>query len=250
MSCFDQYYQPSGTVLDTTAGPHTLSVTALSSDGFYSTTNVTYNVADVQPVSAGSPTRPTSRVGALIDAGDYATNHRQVRIELVWPAGARQVLISNDGGFGAADHVRRFSPRAEVPWTLPSDGGASPRTVHVRFLGAPDDRLTFTDSIVLDETTPAIQQADLIGSGSSASAGRAKAPTFTVWLDATDQISGVSAAQLSPTRSGGKLVILRERSERGIPRFDGILHVNMARQPGYIRVRSAAGTWSKWRQIT
>ena len=63
VSCFDQYYQPSGTVLDTTAGPHTLSVTALSSDGFYSTTNITYNVAASNLCRQDSPTRPTSRVG-------------------------------------------------------------------------------------------------------------------------------------------------------------------------------------------
>jgi hypothetical protein len=138
-----------------------------------------------------------------------------------------------------------------VPWTLQSGGSAQlPGTVYVRFLGAGVDLLTFTDSIVLDRMTPAIQEAIVIKSGRLASASQTKLRTFRVRLRATEPISGISAAQLSTTRSGGTLVFLRDRSKRGITRFDGILRAGMARQPRYVRVLSAAGTWSKWRRMT
>jgi hypothetical protein len=230
--------------LDTSSyGQHTYTVTATSKDGQQATTNVGYSVV--------GPTPPPGRVGILINGGYYATNKRHVRVGLVWPSGARQVLISNDGGFGATGNATTFPVSADVPWNLQSGGSDQvPRTIYVRFLGAGVDLVTFADSIVLDTTMPAIQKAIVIQSRRSASASRTKLRTFRVRLHATEQISGISAAQLSPTRSGGKLVIFRDPRKRGIARFDGNLRVLMARQPRYIRVLSAAGTWSKWRRTT
>lgn len=66
----------------------------------------------------------------------------------VWPAFAKGMLISNDGGLRKA---RSFRVRPRVPWTLRATRGRVARTVYVRFVGGPraTDRV-HGDDIVLD----------------------------------------------------------------------------------------------------
>ena len=69
-----------------------------------------------------TPAPPPGPIGVSINGGDYATNSPQVQVNLVWPSAASQVMLSNDGGFGAAGRTMTRALAAQVPWTLAQTG--------------------------------------------------------------------------------------------------------------------------------
>lgn len=91
---------------------------------------------------------PKGRVGISVNRGAERTKSRRVTLLPVWPAFAKGMLISNDGGFRMA---RSFKVKPRVRWTLPATRGRVARTVYVRFVGGPlaTDRV-YGDDIVLD----------------------------------------------------------------------------------------------------
>jgi PKD repeat protein len=99
------------------------------------------------------PTPPPGPVGVSVNNGDFATDNPNVQVDLVWPSGATQVVLSNDGGFGPAGGTMTLLLTAQVSWTLRQTGPERlPTTVYVRFLGAGIDTQNFTDTIILDQT--------------------------------------------------------------------------------------------------
>jgi hypothetical protein len=72
-----------------------------------------------------------------------------------WPRGAVAALVSNDGGF---TDTTRFALADEVGWVLQSSGPERlPKTVYVKFVLADGSRSsTYTDDIILDETSPTL----------------------------------------------------------------------------------------------
>jgi hypothetical protein len=199
------------------------------------------------------PAPPPGAVGVSINNGDYATNTTAVQVYVVWPALASSALVSNDGGFNVAGGTSTVPLAPTIPWTLRSEGSERlPKIVYVRFPGSPDATQTFTDDIVLDTTTPVVQSATSSGSATTASvaaAHRRKGRVFRVRLHATEKLSGISAAQFSTRPSGGITVTFTDRTHQGIQKFARIVKVAMTKHPRYVRVRSAAGNWSKWHRI-
>jgi PKD domain len=199
------------------------------------------------------PAPPPGAVGVSINNGDYATNTTAVQVYVVWPAFASNALVSNDGGFGAAGGTTTLPLASTIPWTLRSEGSERlPKIVYVRFPGSPDPTQTFTDDIILDTTTPLVQSASSTGSATTASAAAAPRPgtrMFRVRLNAAEKLSGISAAQFSTARSGGTTLVFTNRTHQGIQRLAQVVKIRMTKRPGYVRVRSAAGNWSKWHRI-
>jgi len=196
-----------------------------------------------------TPQPPPGLVGVSINGGDFATNNPHVQIDLVWPGAATQVILSNDGGFGAAGGTSTLPLASEVPWTLEQTGPERlPKTVYARFLGAGIDTQNFTDDIILDQTPPTLQSAQLVGGGSAATAAskRAKTRSYRIKVRAQDKLVGVCALDASPRKSGGTVVTLRNCRYKGILKVAKTVTVKLASRPRYVRVRNSAGSWSRW----
>jgi hypothetical protein len=187
---------------------------------------------------------PPGIVGFSINNGDYATSSPSVQLDVIWPLFAQNVLISNDGGFGPTGNTQTLPVAATIAWTLAT--GGSERLPHIVYLRFPDSAyptVTFTDDIILDTTTPSISTA---ARKASTSAG-----TFKVNLVATEKLSGISQAQFSTAKTGGKTgtVVFTKSSAPGILKLSKTVAVKMSSKPRWTRVRSAAGKWSTWHAI-
>lgn len=197
-----------------------------------------------------TPDPPPGAVGVSIDNGDYATDDPHVTLDLVWPSAASQVLISDDGGFGAAGDTMTLPLSAQVPWTLEESGPERlPKTVYLRFLGAGIDDQNFTDDIILDQTPPTLDSAQLVTGGlahTAAARTRPRLRRFEIKVVARDMRVGVCAVAASPRRTGGSTVTVRKCRVKGITRLDKTVTIEAVAQPKYVRVRNSAGTWSRW----
>jgi PKD repeat protein len=194
---------------------------------------------------------PDGYVGVSINNGDYAVNTPKVTLSVVWPAYAGQALVSNDGGFGAPGNTTLVPIATQIPWTLRTEASERlPKTVYLRFPDSDNSSNTFTDDIILDTTQPVVQDAQVVsGAGMTALQGRQAGRVFRVRLKASQRRSGVSVAQLSRSRSGGVKVRLKSRTVRGVLQLSRVISVRLTVRPRYVRVQSAAGTWSTWRRI-
>jgi hypothetical protein len=206
------------------------------------------------------PSPPPGYVGVSINSGDYAADSYAVVLDLVWPDGATSALVSNDGGFDAAGGTETIPLSAEVPWELENTGfNGLPETVYVRFLGAGIDTTTFTDDIILDETVPNVSSATLLGTSGSATSdavtteslrrATTRLNSYSIKICASEQVTGVSSVALSSVKSGGATFTFTSPKHKGILTFQRKITVSMARAPRYVRVRSAAGKWSRWLAI-
>ncbi len=183
--------------------------------------------------ASGAPVKPVGPVGVTVNDGAQYTNDARVQLDVVWPAGTRTLWASNDGGFKAAQEI---PVATTVPWRLATAGPERlPKTVYVRFGSSTQ---TFTDDIILDETSPSVASATLVrDTGSAAMAARKR--TYRVRTRASDRTSGVAQAQLATNK----------RSPNKWRRFRPLTTVAAASRPRFVRVRDRAGNVSRWRSI-
>lgn len=186
---------------------------------------------------------PPGVVGFSINNGDYATNSANVQLDLVWPVFAKNVLISNDGGFGPNGNTETVPVAASIPWTLATGGNQLvPHIVYVRFPDSLYPTVTFTDDIVFDTTAPVVTSA--------VKAGTTVNGAFKVRLGATEKVSGISQLQFATVKTAPTTVVLRTSVTPGITRLSKTMAVSMAKAPKWTRARSAAGKWSAWHAVT
>jgi hypothetical protein len=182
-------------------------------------------------------------VGISINGGADVTNDRHVQLDLRWPSRAVNLLASNDGGFNAPTVFPVDTP---ISWTLASSGPQLlPKTVYVRFTGGDSGKETYTDDIVLDETQPAVQSATAtpIGGAGKASASKTGTRKYRVRVRARDAVTGIAAVQVSNARKRGKLYNVRNARK-----FTGAVIFKSKGNRIYVRVRDAAGNFSRWRK--
>jgi hypothetical protein len=167
----------------------TCVVTATNTSGSSSATS-----APVTPTGS-----PSGAVGVSINGGALATNSPSVVLSIHEPAGATNVVISNDGGFTAAQTLA-IAANDTYPWTLASSGAGDrlPKTVYVRFRGPGINQdQTFTDDIILDQRSPLMMAATLLTHGRSVGSHR-----LPLQVLAKDEDSGVAELDVAARRSG------------------------------------------------
>lgn len=173
-------------------------------------------------------------IGVSIEDGAAATNDPRVALHVIWKeAPEARILIANDGGFQPAAGARRVWAQRHVPWLLVPGGGLGTRTVYVRMPGADGRLATFVDDILYDPVRPVVASATALA-------------RHRVRLRAGDGSSGVAAIQVD---AGGHLVTftLRPTGALGLRRVSRTLALRAT--PRRVRVRDAAGNWSRWRVV-
>jgi hypothetical protein len=186
------------------------------------------------------PSPPSGELGISINDASPYTNDARVKLRLVWPPGAVQARISNDGGFGASSVVTK-DLASSTDWRLDDSVKALyTKVVYVRFSGSDiDETRTYTDDIILDLTPPTIQSATATGLAASAENAKAKGQPVRVRTKAKDNRSGVGFLQVTSKKAkpGKALAYARSR----------IVRVTGTRV--FLRVQDRAGNWSSWRTV-
>jgi hypothetical protein len=180
------------------------------------------------------PPPPGARVGVTVNDAAAFSASRDVTLTITPLSGATNVVVSNDGGFGAA---QTFPVAADgrYPWQLVSTGAERlPKTVYVRFSGGGvDDTKTFTDDVVLDLRPPTVTSA------STGSGARAAVRMVGVRVRARDANSGVAQLQFAATRGATRRAIVRYKRKVRVP----------AAQARWVRAVDRAGNAGRWRRV-
>jgi YVTN family beta-propeller protein len=189
---------------------------------------------------------------SILDSLAY-TNSKAVTLNLVWPSGATEARISNDGGFSQSKTTT--VPLAEVVnWKLDdSRAGAYTKIVYVRFNGTGiDTTKTYTDDIILDTAAPDLQGATATSSSVdsdevSVSALRVKKKNgVKLVVRAYDRLSGIGYVEIR-TKSSGKITRLKSSQPKAKSQT---LRVRTVAKKLQIRVVDRAGNRSGWRNIS
>jgi len=210
------------------------------------------------------PLPGAGQVGVSINEAAIFTNDPVVKLKVSWPPLATDLFVSNDGGFATSSSFP-LPASGIIEWTLSSSGPERlPKQVYVRYLNAGNDTVTYSDDIILDETPPVIQQATVVESGAGASAiaglrslrgaapasvskSRRKKPKgVRIRLKARDATSGVVAVQVARTRRvKGPVVKVGNR----LKQVSRVINPRVRYRPKLIRVKDAAGNWSRFRRV-
>jgi len=208
-------------------------------------------------VVAGSRVKPPSlsELGVTItdpEGNSDFTRTPQVKLQINAPEFSSGVTLSNDGGFGGGSATLPRNPSYRGPpydWGLLSSGPERlPKTVYVRFPGDyplcfecfRNPAQTFTDDIILDQTPPKVQSAEIVGgSGSASSAGlatAAKRRSVKLRIKAKDKTSGVEEMQITgKKRKPGDLIPFEKRAK-----------AKVKGSKIFVRVLDGAGNESRW----
>ena len=230
------------TVTLVTVGECTIDANQAGGSGFDAAPQVSKTFT-ILPTPVVPPSPPTGEVGVSINMGDSYSNTKNVTLNLVWPARATAVRISNDGGF-AASSTQTKELTASIDWVLDdSVKGLFTKVVYVRFNGVADTTKTYTDDIILDTTAPVVES-----SSASAALG-----SIELILKATDDITGVDKVEIKNgstivTRAYSPKVSVSEKeiglsvSSSGVRKF-AVTSVQ-------IRVNDKAGNWSSFQTLS
>ena len=213
------------------------------------------------------PVRPSGRYsGVSINRGAEFTESADVKLGLVWPAGAVTADISNDGGFEVS---RNVPLAASVNWRL-SDltSGKVGSSVYLKFLGlnATVDGSwqetdiqpgpAYSDNITMDLTPPVISSADAsITSGQSNVQGlmqsySSRIRSFVSTAVASDQIARIS---FDASDAGSGVTVMQVTSDPAVPGaelpYQTSISMPVEKDTVAVRVKDAVGNWSAWKYV-
>lgn len=219
-----------------TPGTKTVSVRVTSAGGETGTASTSVEVRSAPP--AGEP-------GVSINAGGTYTNTKNVTLNVVWPAYATAMRISNDGGFFVSKTVTR-DLAATQDWELDDTVmGKFPKVVYVRFSGSGiDETKTYSDDIILDTTAPEVTSIDATPTASnSVVALRTRKSSTLRWnlsVRATDDNSGVGRVYVNTRKSsvGGLTVD-----------YGSKIRLATSKKAVWVRVVDRAGNTSDWQKV-
>lgn len=189
-------------------------------------------------VSSASPVGP---VGISVNNGARYTNDPHVTVFVRWPTYAKDVVISNDGGFFPAS---QRAVGATMAWSLDSSGPERlPKTIYARFVGGRSGPETYQDDIILDETVPTVLEAAARVSNSSRRsadlAPRLAKTKYAMKLKATDKTSGVAKMQITSRKAkSGPWRTYKKRAS-----------FTSSGSKIFVRVQDGAGNVSRWKRL-
>ncbi len=225
---------PNGRVSQTygTAGGRTVTVRVTAPAGGTATASTALDV------STSSPAGP---FGVSVNEGAKFTNDPHVSVFMRWPTFAKDVVISNDGGFFPAS---QRPVGATVAWTLDSSGPEGlPKTIYARFVGGQSGPETYQDDIILDETAPVVVKAvarEGAGSVRLADLARRLAKRrYSVMVKARDETSGVARMQITSKKA--KSGPWRAYKKKSTFKTSSIKI--------FARVQDRAGNVSRWKRL-
>ena len=185
----------------------------------------------------------TGLPGIAINTGTLFVNNSAVNLDVVWPAGASELLISNDPNFTSATSAALSS---SVGWNIstPTTAG-SDSTVYAKFIDPQSNVIgsTYVDSIVLDQNIPIVSgavatiSAATISFSSKGVAPSLSTATYSIDTNANDDNSGIKFIEISDNPHSALSLPITYQST--------INFVTSSQQStAYIRVQDGAGNWS------
>jgi subtilisin family serine protease len=214
-------YAPSAPL---TNGPYQLELTIEDPLGYLS--QETAYLFEISGVPAPISNTPS----LVINSGAQYTNRSAVTLNIVWPAGARTMSISNGDGLETVMPVT-----GSVPWELTPGSGA--KTITIKFNETVGGTIkTSSKTIIVDTVAPVINRATVKRSASRYS--------FRLSLAKSDKLQKV---YLSRSRTIPSTTNLGNTS-RSISSTN--FTFNLSFYPNFIRVRDAAGNLSAWKKTT
>lgn len=200
-------------------------------------------------------------VGISINDAAQFTNDPKVKIRISWPALAARGFASNKSDLVEAVPFSLTATGAFI-WTLDKTGPDRwPKTVYVKFegAGAEADQIVYQDDIILDQASPTVVSAGLVGAAAPAGMAprqsmrglsplrRKERPAwYRIRVRARDANAGVVAIQAAwSLRRKGPVVEIGRRNRL----VNSVAPSWTPYRPKLVRVKDAAGNWSRFKKV-
>ena len=188
-----------------------------------------------------------------INSAAEFTNKKTVVLSVTGASGSVSAIVSNDGGFGAAQTFTLSEGSAEINWTLVSSRDERlPKQVYVKFVSRFGTQSSnYQDDIILDTTAPVLSEAVAVATTAPASAvsvasvRAAKKNGAKITVRAVDANSGIGSVEM---RSGAskKATSVKYANPKAKSQT---LTVNTKAKTLQVRVIDRAGNPSPWKTV-
>lgn len=218
------------------------------------TPGTTYYVVAHSRNDAGRASTPTVTfvtprpIGVVINDDDDTTESTTVSLLVTAPAGAVAYRVSNHSNFKNAQVLNPSSP---IRWELiASDEPEDIRYVYVQVYFANGSSVVYSDDITLltevdvpDEEAPIIEALRSSRVAATAQATAQKTTSSRIAISVRDRRSGVTRIEM---KAGARTIVTKVDASRR-----GTFNISIPRgsKSVLVRVRDAAGNYSKWKKV-